>query len=88
MLLNNLIIKEVFSATVSEKKLVTVKNVLNDTVEDLELPERVIQMVMRYSNLVLTTPTQCYIYSTNNWNTPFIFDLKDGAVIHLELAEK
>ncbi|XP_050301884.1 intraflagellar transport protein 80 homolog [Anthonomus grandis grandis] len=77
-----------FSATVSERKLVTVKNVLDDTTEFLELPERVIQMLLRYSHLVITTPTQCYIYSTNNWNTPFIFDLKDGVVAHLELAEK
>ncbi|CAG9768961.1 unnamed protein product [Ceutorhynchus assimilis] len=77
-----------FSATVSERKMVTVKNILDDTSEYLELPERVIQMIIRYNNLVITTPGQCYIYSSSNWNTPFIFDLKDGAVIHLELAEK
>ncbi|KAL1513318.1 hypothetical protein ABEB36_002740 [Hypothenemus hampei] len=77
-----------FSATVSERKMVTVKNVLDESTEYLELPERVIQMVMRYSNLVITTPSQCYIYHITNWNTPFIFDLKDGSVIHLELAEK
>ncbi|XP_066143483.1 intraflagellar transport protein 80 homolog [Euwallacea fornicatus] len=76
------------SATVSEKKLVTVKNVLDDTTEHLELPDRVIHLAMRYNNLVLTTPTQCYIYNISNWNTPFIFDLKDGSVHYMELAEK
>ncbi|XP_028134909.1 intraflagellar transport protein 80 homolog isoform X1 [Diabrotica virgifera virgifera] len=77
-----------YNALVTEKKLVTVKNILDDTTEQLELPERVIQLAMRYENLVLTTPTQCYVYNTNNWNTPAIFDLKDGSVILLLLAEK
>lgn len=77
-----------FMALVSEKKLVTVKNILEETEEHLELPERVIQLAMRYEHLVLTTPSQCYIYNINNWNTPAIFDLKDGSVILLLLAEK
>ncbi|CAH1117583.1 unnamed protein product [Phaedon cochleariae] len=77
-----------FTALVSEKKLVTVKNVIDETNEQLELPERVIQLALRYNHLVLTTPTQCYIYNTTNWNTPAIFDLKDGSVILLLLCEK
>ncbi|KAH1004954.1 hypothetical protein HUJ05_005715 [Dendroctonus ponderosae] len=77
-----------FSVTVSEKKTISVRNVLDDTVENLELPDRIIQLMIKYSNMILTTPTQCYIYSTNNWNTPFIFELKDGAVSHLEMSEK
>ncbi|XP_030758485.1 intraflagellar transport protein 80 homolog isoform X3 [Sitophilus oryzae] len=77
-----------YTASLSERKVVTVRNIMDDTVEYLELPERVIQMAMRYDHLVITTPSQCFIYSTSNWNTPFIFDLKDGAVNHLELTEK
>lgn len=77
-----------FTATVSERKVVTIKNVTDDTIEHLELPERVIQLSMRYSHLVVTTPTQCYIYNTNNWNTPAIFDLKGSSVIFLLLAYK
>ncbi|RZC39328.1 intraflagellar transport protein 80 -like [Asbolus verrucosus] len=77
-----------FTATVTERKIITVRNVTDDTVEQLELPERVIQLAMRYLHLVVTTPTQCYIYNTNNWNTPAIFDLKDGSVILVLLAEK
>lgn len=77
-----------YSATITEKKTVHVRNTLNDTLEVLELPERVIQLSLRYSHLVLTTPTQCYIYSSSNWNTPTIFDLKDGSIILLLLAEK
>nr|XP_022919132.1 intraflagellar transport protein 80 homolog [Onthophagus taurus] len=77
-----------YVATVTERKVVVVKDVLNDATEVLDLPERVIQMSLRYNHLVLTTPIQCYIYATVNWNTPTIFDLKDGCVILLLLTEK
>lgn len=77
-----------YTATVAERKVVTVRDVTNDTFEHLELPERIIQLALRYSHLVVTTPSQCYIYNTNNWNTPAIFDLKDGSVILLLLSEK
>lgn len=77
-----------FTATVAERKLVTVSNVTDDLVEQLELPERAIQLAIRYLHLVITTPSKCYIYNTGNWNTPAIFDLKDGSVILLLLAEK
>lgn len=76
------------TATVVERKMVVVQDVLNDIIENLELPERVILMALRYSHLVLTTPSQCYIYSTSNWNTPTIFDLKDGLVTFMLLCEK
>lgn len=77
-----------YSATVTERKVITVKDVSNETVEILDFPERVIQLSLRYSHLVATTPTQCFIYDTGNWNTPIIFDLKDGSVNLLLLAEK
>lgn len=77
-----------YMASVSEKKLVTVRNILDETTEHLEVPERIIQIAMRYNHLVLTTPSQCYIYNITNWNTPAIFDLKDGSVILLILCEK
>lgn len=77
-----------FRATITEKKSVTVHDVLTDSSELLDVPERVIQLSMRYSYLVLTTPRQCYIYNSTNWNTPTIFDLKDGSVILLIQCEK
>ncbi|XP_017775258.1 PREDICTED: intraflagellar transport protein 80 homolog [Nicrophorus vespilloides] len=77
-----------YTATVSERKTVTVHDVTTDTKEYLDVPERVIQLSMRYSHLVLTTPKQCYIYNSSNWNTPTIFDLKDGSVILLLQSEK
>lgn len=76
------------TAVVTERKTIVVQDISNEASEVLELPERVIQLVLKYSHLVVTTPTQCYIYNTNNWNTPNIFDLKDGSVILLLLCEK
>ncbi|KAF5282730.1 hypothetical protein FQR65_LT02727 [Abscondita terminalis] len=77
-----------YTAVVKEKKTIVVQNISDDTSELLELPERVIQIALKYMHLVVTTPTQCYIYNSSNWSTPNIFDLKDGSVILLLLSEK
>lgn len=61
---------------------------LNESDEYLELSERVIQMEMKYGYLIASTPTQCYIYKTSNWNTPIIFDLKEYSVSLLMLCER
>ena len=29
---------------------------------------------------MVATTSQCYVYTTKNWNTPVIFDLRNGAV--------
>ena len=44
------------------------------------LRDRIIQVSLGYGFLVVVTTSQCYIYTTKNWNTPTIFDLKDGSV--------
>lgn len=77
-----------YKATITEKKTIVVKDLLNDTSDVLELSERAIHMCLRYSHLVVTTPSECYIYNTNNWNTPTIFELKDGSVTVLQMCEK
>ena len=47
---------------------------------------------MYYKNLIVTTISKCYIYGTNviklyiykkNWNTPYIFDIKDKDSVSL-----
>ncbi|KAF5299047.1 hypothetical protein FQA39_LY11593 [Lamprigera yunnana] len=77
-----------YTAIVKEQKTIVIQNISDDTLELLELPERVIQVALKYMHLIVTTPTQCYIYSSSNWSTPNIFDLKDGSVILLQLSEK
>jgi len=62
-------------------------NADNETVDELEFRDRVIEFAMGFGHLVVATAAQCYVYSTNNWNTPHIFDLKE-AVSMIKLAAK
>ncbi len=43
---------------------------------------------MSHGYLVVVTTSQCYVYTTRNWNTPTIFDLKDGSVALIVQADK
>ena len=38
-----------------------------------------------FEHLIVATSTQCHIYSTGNWNTPHIFDLKDTVTLILQV---
>lgn len=59
-------------------------DLLNEVHEELEFKDRVINLSMCYEHLIVTTASQCYIYSTTNWNTPQIFDLKDSVSIIIQ----
>lgn len=39
-----------------------------------------------FDHLIVATSTQCHIYSTSNWNTPHIFDLKDTVTLVLQVG--
>ncbi|XP_027398226.1 intraflagellar transport protein 80 homolog isoform X2 [Bos indicus x Bos taurus] len=65
-----------------------VRNVLNDAVDLLEFRDRVIKASLNYAHLVVSTSLQCYVFSTKNWNTPLIFDLKEGTVSLILQAER
>eukprot|EP00795_Rhopilema_esculentum_P016996 gene16996-8500_t len=77
-----------FEAVVTEQKHIKVRDVILDSKENLDFRDRIIKLTLGYNHLVVTTSSQCYIYSVKNWNTPMIFDLKSGAVSLLHLAEK
>ncbi|ELT96334.1 hypothetical protein CAPTEDRAFT_168411 [Capitella teleta] len=38
--------------------------------------------------MVVATSSQCYIYNVKNWNTPMIFDLKEGSVTLIIQSER
>ena len=46
------------------------------------------QASLSHGHLVVATTSQCYVYTTKNWNTPIIFDLKEGSVSLLLQANK
>lgn len=63
--------------TVTDEYKVSVTNVLEGSVENLEFRDRVIKVCIGFKFLVITTAVQCYIYNQKNWNTPMIVDLSN-----------
>lgn len=45
--------------------------------DDLDFRERVVNMSMKHNHLVVCTTNQCYVYNCLNWNSPFVFDIRD-----------
>ncbi|XP_053077232.1 intraflagellar transport protein 80 homolog isoform X3 [Acinonyx jubatus] len=77
-----------FQVTLTKRRAMQVRNVLNDAVDLLEFRDRVIKASLNYAHLVVSTSLQCYVFSTKNWNTPLIFDLKEGTVSLILQAER
>ncbi|KAK3738527.1 hypothetical protein QZH41_012034, partial [Actinostola sp. cb2023] len=77
-----------FEVTVTERKSIKVRDVMNDTKETLDFRDRIIKTSLGFNHLVVATSSQCYIYSVKNWNTPMIFDLKNGNITLIVLTEK
>ncbi|XP_050425165.1 intraflagellar transport protein 80 homolog isoform X2 [Adelges cooleyi] len=73
---------------VTSRKTMTVKDVLNETKENLDFPERIIHVSLKHNNLVVITCTQCFVYRIPNLNTPQIISLKDPNVFRVILSEK
>ena len=48
--------------------------------EDLEFSNRVVNMSMCFSNIIVCTTNQCFVYNImqQNWASPFVFDVKDS----------
>uniref|UniRef100_H2ZBZ1 Anaphase-promoting complex subunit 4 WD40 domain-containing protein n=1 Tax=Ciona savignyi TaxID=51511 RepID=H2ZBZ1_CIOSA len=77
-----------FEVTLTGRKTIEVRNVVNDAHETLELRDRVIKMSLAYKHLVVVTSSQCLVYSTSNFNTPSIFDLREGNIAFIQQSEK
>ncbi|XP_053315521.1 intraflagellar transport protein 80 homolog [Spea bombifrons] len=77
-----------FEVTLIKRRAMQVRNVINDAVDLLEFRDRVIKASLNYGHLVVSTSLQCYVFSTKNWNTPLIFDLKDSAVTLILQCER
>uniref|UniRef100_A0A8B9FWK3 Intraflagellar transport 80 n=1 Tax=Amazona collaria TaxID=241587 RepID=A0A8B9FWK3_9PSIT len=77
-----------FEITLIKRRTMEVHNVINDAVDLLEFRDRVIKASLNYGHLVVSTSLQCYVFSVKNWNTPLIFDLKEGTVSLILQAER
>ncbi len=75
---------ENWEANLNDENKIQVTDLLNEIHEELEFKDRVINMSMCYEHLIVTTASQCYIFSTTSWNTPQIFDLKESISIIIQ----
>lgn len=63
--------------TLLEPRKLRVQDVANESLEDLEYArDRVVEVGLGFDMLVVTTTSQCFVYSLSNLNTPIIFDIK------------
>jgi intraflagellar transport protein 80 len=65
-----------------------VRNCENDAKDDLDLKDRVIKMSAGFGYLLAITPSQCYVFSIKNFNTPSITELKETCVTLIVQSEK
>ncbi|MEW5301900.1 MAG: hypothetical protein WDW36_004725 [Sanguina aurantia] len=70
--------------TVEDDHKILVNDILSETTDELDFRDRVIKISLGFDHLIVATSTQCHIYSTSNWNTPHIFDLKDTVTLILQ----
>ena len=63
--------------TLIEPRKIRVQDIINEALEELTFDrDRVVEIGLGYEYLVVTTTSQCFIYSMQNLNTPIIFDIK------------
>ncbi|ELT91803.1 hypothetical protein CAPTEDRAFT_169559 [Capitella teleta] len=77
-----------YEVVVSDQKVIRVRNVTNDAKDNLDFRDRVIKASIAFKHMVVATSSQCYIYNVKNWNTPMIFDLKEGSVTLIIQSER
>uniref|UniRef100_A0A0N5A873 Intraflagellar transport protein 80 homolog n=1 Tax=Syphacia muris TaxID=451379 RepID=A0A0N5A873_9BILA len=76
-------------ATQTRKKFIDVRDVVSDVgQEKLETKDRITKIALGFHHLVVATTKQCYIFSSDNWNTPIINDLKEYSVTLILLCEQ
>ncbi|KAJ3051223.1 Intraflagellar transport protein 80 [Rhizophlyctis rosea] len=67
-----------YEVTVQDVHKIHVHDVVQGSTEHLEFRDRVVKASLGYGHLVVTTSSQCYVYSEKNWNTPAIVDLTNN----------
>lgn len=77
-----------FACTQVGRKVISIKDIITDQSDQLDYPDRVIQMTLGYNHLVIATVKQCFIHKLTSWNTPVTFDLKEGTISMILLAER
>ncbi|XP_063376623.1 intraflagellar transport protein 80 homolog [Cydia fagiglandana] len=77
-----------YACTQTGRKVIAIKDITTDQSDQLDYPDRVIQIALGFNHLVIATVKQCFIHKLTSWNTPVTFDLKEGTISMILLAEK
>jgi len=69
-------------ASIDENNTISVRSMADDTSEELDHRDRVVDMALGPSgHLVVTTSNQCFVYSASSWVNPHVEDLKEPATL-------
>lgn len=68
--------------------ILTLRDILNDTTDILELKDDVVLWSFQYGYLLAASQLQCFIFKENNWNCPITVDLRDKCPQFLKQCEK
>lgn len=74
-------------AVLDEDNKISVMDCIHELNEDLDFRERVVNMSLKHSHMVVCTTSQCYVYSVQNWTSPFVFDVKDTIYLIVQGAK-
>ncbi|CAK1602764.1 unnamed protein product [Parnassius mnemosyne] len=77
-----------FSCTQTGRQVLAIKDIITEENDQLDYPDSVVQIALGFDHLVVATVKQCFIHKLTSWNTPVTFDLKDGTVGLILLAQR
>jgi intraflagellar transport protein 80 len=70
-------------ATITGRRMIVMKDIVNNTTDSLDFSDRVIKWELGYGHLVVATPNQLHIFNENYINTPIIIDRAEVRIISL-----
>lgn len=76
-------------AVLDEDDKINVTDYLHEMNESLDYPERVVNMSIQFGHMVVCTTSCCYIYNvaSQNWSTPYTFDVRDTVYMIVQGAK-
>lgn len=70
-------------ATATGRRLIEIKDIINNTTDTLDFSERIIKWELGFGHLVVATTNQLHIFNENYINTPIIIDKTEVKIIVL-----
>lgn len=70
-------------ATITGRRVIVMKDIVNNTTDTLDFSDRVIKWELGYGHLVVATSNQLHIFNENYINTPIIIDRPEVRIILL-----